>query len=160
MQSPFPPLFIFLLITAPAQADTTNGVVVTKSASQQVSIGSPETFTGEVHVTSRFQRAAPARIGGGDVTFDAKARTAWHTHPLGQTLIVTEGEGWVQHWGGKAQAIKPGDVVWIPPNVKHWHGATSHSRMRHIAISESLNGKSVEWLEHVTDDQYPADTSN
>nr|WP_303649529.1 cupin domain-containing protein [Asticcacaulis machinosus] len=138
--------------SALAQSDK---VVVTPYETQQISAGSPENFTGKVRVTSRFQRQSPARIGGGDVTFEAGARTAWHTHPLGQTLIVTEGSGWVQHWDGPAQVIKAGDVVWIPPGVKHWHGASHHSGLRHIAIAEALDGKSVTWLEHVSNDQYP-----
>ncbi|MFT4091565.1 MAG: cupin domain-containing protein [Asticcacaulis sp.] len=117
--------------------------------------GSPETFTGDVEITSRFQRQNPARVGGGEVTFSSGARTAWHTHPLGQTLIITRGEGWVQKWGENALAVKAGDVVWIPPEVKHWHGATRQSGMSHIAISETLDGKSVDWLEQVTDAQYP-----
>lgn len=88
------------------------------------------------------------------MTFDAGARSAWHTHPLGQTLIVTAGTGWTQEWGGEKQVIKPGDVVWCPPSVKHWHGATATTGMSHIAIQEVLDGKNVEWMEHVSDEQY------
>ncbi|WP_407682017.1 (R)-mandelonitrile lyase [Pseudoduganella aquatica] len=99
-------------------------------------------------------RTGAARIGGATVTFEPGARTAWHRHPLGQTLIVTAGAGQVQHWGGAVQDIKPGDIVWIPPNVKHWHGAAPTTAMSHIAIAEALDGKVVEWLEKVSDEQY------
>src|SRR5690242_21775228 len=115
-----------------------------------------ETFTGSVRIDSPFQAEAPARSGGAIVTFEPGARTAWHTHPLGQTLIVTSGIGLVQQWGGPIQVIKPGDVVWIPPGVKHWHGATRTTSMTHIAIAEALNGKSIDWMELVTDAQYLA----
>ena len=115
--------------------------------------GDSRYFTGSVRVDSRFQAAAPARIGGGTVTFEPGSRTAWHTHPLGQTLIVTAGLGEVQKWGEAIQSIRPGDTVWIPPGVKHWHGASATVGMSHVAISESLDGKSVEWLEKVTDEQ-------
>jgi quercetin dioxygenase-like cupin family protein len=107
-----------------------------------------------VRVESRFQGTAPARIGGATVTFEPGARTAWHSHPLGQTLIVTAGVGLVQEWSGPIQEIRPGDIVWIAAGVKHWHGATPTNGMSHIAFSESLNGKSVEWMEKVTDEQY------
>lgn len=103
---------------------------------------------------TRFQAQSPARVGGGVVSFEPAARTAWHTHPLGQTLIVTEGAGRVQHWDGGIQEIGPGDVVWIPPGVKHWHGASSEVGMSHIAVAEALDGQTVEWMEHVTDEQY------
>lgn len=113
-------------------------------------------FTGSAQVDSRFQRSEPARIGGGLVTFAPGARTAWHSHPLGQTLIVTSGIGWVQSWGGAVQEFRAGDVVWIPPEVKHWHGAGATTGMAHFAVSESVNGKSVTWMEKVTDEQYLA----
>ncbi|MDF0544277.1 cupin domain-containing protein [Sphingobium sp. H39-3-25] len=129
-------------------------MTVTHPGSQPSAVGPSENFTGSVRVDSRFQRIAPARVGGGIVTFEPGARTAWHSHPLGQTLIVTAGSGLVQHWGGSAQEIKPGDVVWIPPGTKHWHGASPENGMSHIAVSETLNGKSVEWMEKVTDEQY------
>jgi quercetin dioxygenase-like cupin family protein len=129
-------------------------IQITRSEAQPSTKGPAEYFTGDVRVEGRFQREAPARTGGGTVIFEPGARTAWHTHPLGQTLIVTAGAGLVQHWGGPIQQIKPGDVVWIPPGVKHWHGATATAGMTHIAISESQDGKSVEWLEKVTDEQY------
>lgn len=116
--------------------------------------GPAEYFTGAVRVDPQFEAPEPARVVGASVTFEPGARTAWHTHPLGQTLIVTAGVGRVQHWGGAAQEIRPGDIVWIPPGIKHWHGAAPSTGMAHIAIAEALDGKSVAWLEHVTDAQY------
>lgn len=101
-----------------------------------------------------FQAPEPARVGGASVTFEPGARTAWHTHPLGQTLIVTAGLGWVRRDGGPVEEIRPGDVVWIPPGVKHWHGASATTAMTHLAIQESLDGKPVEWLEKVSEEQY------
>ena len=117
--------------------------------------GPAEWFTGRVRIDALFNPAAPDRVQGAQVTFEPGARTAWHTHPLGQTLIVTAGAGLVQHWGGAMQEIRPGDVVWIPPGVKHWHGAAATTGMTHVAISEALDGKTVEWMEHVSDEQYP-----
>ncbi len=96
------------------------------------------------------------RVGAGHVTFEPGARSAWHTHPAGQILIVTSGTGWVQDWGGEKREIKPGDVVWIPPGVKHWHGATATNAMRHIAVQETIDGRNVDWMEKVTDEQYGA----
>ena len=107
-----------------------------------------------MRVESRFQAESPARAGGGVVTFEPGARTAWHAHPLGQTLIVNSGCGWVQQEGGPVQEIRPGDVVWFPPNVRHWHGASPTTAMTHIAIQEALDGKMVEWMEKVSDEQY------
>lgn len=127
---------------------------MTRFSNEATTAGSPDYFTGSVKVQSRFQTPLPARVGGGFVSFEPAARTAWHTHPLGQTLIVTEGEGRVQHWDGDIQEIRPGDVVWIPPGVKHWHGASPEYGMSHIAVAEALDGKTVEWMEHVTDEQY------
>lgn len=129
-------------------------ITVTRIGSQPSSAAPEQNFTGSVRVDSRFQAPAPARVGGGIVTFEPGARTAWHTHPLGQTLIVTAGVGRVQKWGDAAQEIHPGDVVWIPPGVKHWHGASPSVGMSHIAIAEALDGKSVEWLEQVSNEQY------
>lgn len=111
-------------------------------------------FTGTVRIDSRFQREEPARIAGAIVTFEPGARTAWHTHPLGQTLIVTAGLGRAQREGGPIEEIRPGDIIWFPPGEKHWHGAAPHAAMTHIAIQEALDGETVEWLEHVTDEQY------
>lgn len=145
----------FLVFTSVASAQAEQGVTVTRVGSQASATGPSSNFTGHVRVDSRFQGSAPSRIGGASVTFEPGARTAWHTHPLGQTLIVTAGAGMVQHWGGLIQEIRPGDVVWIPPGVKHWHGATPTTGMTHIAVSEARDGKSVDWMEKVTDDQYP-----
>ncbi|PKU24874.1 cupin domain-containing protein [Telmatospirillum siberiense] len=145
--------FFLLASTASAQSDQV--ITIVRAGSQPSITGSADYFTGSVRIDSMFQRSEPARIGGGIVTFAPGARTAWHTHPLGQTLIVTAGAGLVQFWEGPVQDIKPGDVVWIPPGVKHWHGATATTGMTHIAIAEALDGKAVDWLEQVSDDQYP-----
>jgi quercetin dioxygenase-like cupin family protein len=118
--------------------------------------GPAEYFTGSVRMDSRFQRSEPARVGGVIVTFEPGARTAWHTHPLGQTLIVTAGCGWAQREGGPKEEIRPGDIVWFAPGEKHWHGATATTAMTHIAIAEALDGKSVDWMEKVSDEQYQA----
>jgi quercetin dioxygenase-like cupin family protein len=118
--------------------------------------GPAEYFTGAVRVDPLFQAADPARVVGASVTFEPGARTAWHTHPLGQTLIVTAGCGWVQREGGPREEIRAGDVVWFAPGEKHWHGATPANAMTHIAIQEALNGKVVDWMEKVSDPQYRA----
>ncbi|MFK4386277.1 quercetin dioxygenase-like cupin family protein [Bradyrhizobium sp. USDA 336] len=127
---------------------------ITKNGSRPSQKGSQDWFTGTVRVDPLFQAPDPARVGGGQVTFEPGARTAWHTHPLGQTLIVTAGLGWVQRDGGPVEEIRPGDVVWVPPGLKHWHGASPTTAMTHIAIQESVNGRNVEWLEKVSDAQY------
>lgn len=116
--------------------------------------GPAEYFTGTVRIDAPFQGTEPARVGGATVTFEPSARTAWHTHPLGQTLIVTAGLGRVQEWGGQIREIRPGDIVWIPAGVKHWHGAAPENSMSHIAIAEALEGKVVDWMEKVSDAQY------
>lgn len=116
--------------------------------------GQAEYFTGTVRIDPLIEVSAPARVRGASVTFEPGARTAWHTHPLGQTLIVTAGCGRAQRWGGPIEEIRPGDVVWFPPGEKHWHGASSTTAMTHIAIQEHVDGKAVEWLEHVSDEQY------
>jgi quercetin dioxygenase-like cupin family protein len=116
--------------------------------------GPAEWFTGTVRIDPLFQAPDPARVNGGMVTFEPGARTAWHTHPLGQTLLIVSGLGWVQREGGPVEEVRPGDVVWFPPGLKHWHGASSTNAMTHIAIQESLNGKNVDWLEKVSDEQY------
>jgi quercetin dioxygenase-like cupin family protein len=139
---------------AASAADAAHAVVVQRAGSQPSARGPDTNFTGSVRVDGRFQAGDPARVGGATVTFEPGARTAWHTHPLGQTLIVTAGIGWVQLRGGPVQEIRPGDVVWIPPGVKHWHGAMPTSGMTQIAISERLDGKSVDWMEKVSDEQY------
>jgi quercetin dioxygenase-like cupin family protein len=137
-----------------AAQDGPGRIVIARSGSQPSQRGPAEYFTGSVRIDSRFQASAPARVGGGTVTFEPGARTAWHTHPLGQTLIVTAGLGWVQREGGRKDQIRPGDVVWIPPDVKHWHGATAATAMTHIAVAEALDGKSVDWMEKVDDEQH------
>jgi quercetin dioxygenase-like cupin family protein len=118
--------------------------------------GPADYFTGSVRVDRLFEAPDPARVRGASVTFEPGARTAWHTHPLGQTLIVTAGYGRVQKWGGPIEEIRPGDVVWFAPGEKHWHGASPTTALTHIAIQEQLDGKVVEWLEHVSDAQYLA----
>ncbi|HRX83613.1 MAG TPA: cupin domain-containing protein [Phycisphaerae bacterium] len=116
--------------------------------------GPSDWFTGTVRIDPLFDTADPARVTAANVTFEPGARTAWHTHPLGQHLIVTSGVGWVQEEGGKVEEIHPGDVVWFPPGVKHWHGASPEVAMTHIAIQEAKDGSAVEWLEQVSDKQY------
>ena len=122
--------------------------------SQQTSKGPAEWFTGSVRIQPLIEAPEPARVRGASVTYEPGARTAWHTHPLGQTLIVTSGLGWAQRAGGPIEEIRPGDVVWFAPNEKHWHGASSTTAMTHIAIQEALDGKVVEWMEKVTDEEY------
>jgi quercetin dioxygenase-like cupin family protein len=127
---------------------------IKRSGSQSSSEGPADYFTGTVQIDPLFEAQEPARVRGASVTFDPGARTAWHTHPLGQTLIVTAGCGRAQRWGGPIEEIRPGDVVSIAPNEKHWHGAAPTTAMTHIAIQEALDGKVVDWMEHVTDEQY------
>ncbi len=127
---------------------------ITRAGSQPSAKGPAEWFTGTVRIDPLFSVHEPARAAGASVTFEPGARTAWHTHPLGQTLIVTAGCGRVQRVGGPVEEIRPGDVVWFPPGEKHWHGAAPTTAMTHIAIQEQLDGKVVEWLEQVTDEQY------
>ena len=129
---------------------------IKRIGSQPSSKGPSDYFTGTVRIDSPFQGGDPARVGGACVTFEPGARTAWHTHPLGQTLIVIAGCGRVQRWGGPIEEIRPGDVVWIAPGEKHWHGATATTAMTHIAIAEALDGKVVDWMEKVTNEQYQA----
>jgi quercetin dioxygenase-like cupin family protein len=127
---------------------------ITRNGSQPSRKGPTEYFTGSVRIDPLFQAPEPARVTSASVTFEPGARTAWHTHPLGQTLIITSGLGWVQRAGGPTEEVRPGDVVWFSPGEKHWHGATPTTAMTHIAIQESLNGKNVDWMEHVGDEQY------
>lgn len=129
---------------------------IQRAGSQPSQKGPAEWFTGEVRIDPLFQAQPPARGAGASVTFEPGARTAWHTHPLGQTLIVTSGVGRVQREGGAIEEIRPGDVVWFPPGEKHWHGASPTTGMTHIAIQEALDGKVVEWMEHVSNEQYNA----
>jgi len=127
---------------------------IRKNGSQASVKGPQDWFTGTVRIDPLFQAPAPARGQGASVTFEPGARTAWHTHPLGQTLVVTAGCGRVQRWGGPVEEIRPGDVVWFSPGEKHWHGASPTTAMTHIAVQEQLDGKVVEWMEHVSDAQY------
>ncbi|MEH2321280.1 (R)-mandelonitrile lyase [Nostoc sp.] len=127
-------------------------ITITRSGSRTPGRGSEANFTGNVSVEPLFLVNSPSRTSGSSVTFEPGARSAWHTHPLGQTLIVTAGTGWVQQESGEKQEIRQGDVVWTPPGVKHWHGATATDRLTHIAIQETLEGKNVEWMEKVSDE--------
>jgi quercetin dioxygenase-like cupin family protein len=127
---------------------------IRRCGSQPSGKGSAEYFTGAVRIDPLIQATAPARAVGASVTFEPGARTAWHSHPLGQTLIVTSGCGLAQRWGGPVEQIRPGDVVWFSPGEKHWHGATATTGMTHIAVQEQLDGKVVEWMEQVSDEQY------
>jgi len=129
---------------------------IKRNGSQPSTKGQADYFTGSVRIDPLFQAPDPARVAGASVTFEPGARTAWHTHPLGQTLIVTAGSGLVQSWGGPIREIWPGDVVWIPPGEKHWHGAKATTAMTHIAIQEHLEGKTADWMEKVSDELYQA----
>ncbi len=127
---------------------------IKRSGSQPSAKGPTDYFTGAVRIDPLFEAPDPARVRCASVTFEPEARTAWHTHPLGQTLIVISGLGWAQRWGGPVEEIRPGDVVWFAPGEKHWHGATPKTAMTHIAIQEALNGSPVQWMEKVSDEQY------
>ena len=129
---------------------------ISRAGSRPSAKGSTAWFTGTVRIDPLFNPFDGARVQGGQVTFEPGARTAWHTHPLGQTLIVTSGLGRVQRWGGPIEEMRPGDVVWIPPGEKHWHGASPQTAMTHIALQEVADGKVVDWLEQVSDAQYGA----
>ena len=150
---------VLALCLASAQTDPRGGrqlqkITITRSGSQPSNEGPAEYFTGSVRVDYLVSVTEPSRVSGARVTFEPGARTAWHTHPLGQTLIVTAGTGWVQQWGGPVEEFQEGDVVHIPPGKKHWHGATATTRMTHIAIQEQLDGKVVTWMEKVSGEQY------
>ena len=152
-------VLIFSLCLANAQTEQRGGkqvqsITIARSGSQPSSQGQAEYFTGSVRIDPLFPVTEPARASAARVTFEPGARTAWHTHPLGQKLIVTAGTGWVQQQSGPVEEIREGDVVLIPPGAKHWHGATATTRMTHIAIQEQLDGKVVEWMEKVSDGQY------
>jgi quercetin dioxygenase-like cupin family protein len=127
---------------------------IKRAGSQPSAKGPADWFTGSVRIDPLFDRTDPARVAGASVTFEPGARTAWHTHPLGQTLIVTAGLGRAQREGGPVEEIRPGDVVWFAPGEKHWHGASPATAMTHVAIQEKLDGRAVEWMEQVTDEQY------
>jgi quercetin dioxygenase-like cupin family protein len=131
-----------------------NSMEIKRSGSQPSGKGPAEYFTGTVRIDPLFSPTEPARVAMAQVTFEPGARTAWHTHPFGQTLIVTAGSGWVQRLGGPVEQIYQGDVVWFAPGEKHWHGATATTAMTHIAIQEKLNGSPVDWMEKVSDEQY------
>jgi quercetin dioxygenase-like cupin family protein len=129
---------------------------ITRAGTQPPSKGPAQNFTGAVRVDPLFGANAPSRTSGAYVTFEPGARSAWHSHPMGQTLVVTAGAGRIQSWGGPVQEIRPGDVIWTPPGVRHWHGAAPGTAMTHMAIQDSADGKVVEWMEQVTDAQYNA----
>jgi quercetin dioxygenase-like cupin family protein len=129
---------------------------IRRSGSQPSAKGPADYFTGTVRIDPLLEAPDPARVRAASVTFEPGARTAWHTHPLGQTLIVTSGLGWAQRWSGPVVEIRPGEVIWFPPSEKHWHGATPTTAMTHIAIQEALNGSTVDWMEKVSGEQYQA----
>ena len=133
---------------------------IKRSGSQPSGKGDTEHFTGSVRIDPLFQAPEPARVVGAAVTFEPGARTAWHSHPLGQTLVVTAGCGRVQNWGGSKVEIRPGDVIWAPPGEKHWHGAAPTTAVTHFAIQEALNGKAADWMEKVSDEQYEGGSSS
>jgi len=135
-------------------------MTIKRNGSQPSGKGPAEWFTGNVRIDPLHQADAPARVSIANVTFEPGARSAWHTHPLGQTLIVTAGSGRVQNWDEQMEEIQPGDVVWTDPGVKHWHGAAPTTAMTHISIVEQLDDKGVDWMEHVSDEQYQADSKN
>ena len=141
-----------LLKSTPAHAE--EPMEISRDVSRPANAGPPDFFTGEVVIKPLFDPNNHRNTGGADVTFSASARSAWHTHPAGQTLVVTAGTGWVPEWGGQKQQINPGDVIWTPPGVKHWHGATPAGEMTHTAIQQTVDGKAVDWMEKVSDDQY------
>jgi quercetin dioxygenase-like cupin family protein len=144
----------FALVKAsPAMAEDT--MEISRDATRPATPGPTETFTGDVTVKPLFgPQDGITTTGAGQVTFTPCARSAWHTHPAGQTLIVTSGTGWVQQWGGQRQQMNPGDVIWTPPGVKHWHGATASDTVTHIAIQDNVDGRNVEWMEKVSDQQH------
>ena len=146
---------IVLALLAAAPADAQN-MEISPNGSRPSAKAPAEYFTGSVVLTPLFGATSHTRTTGGHVTFEPRARSAWHTHPAGQILIVTSGVGWVQEWNGQKREIRPGDVIWTPPGVKHWHGATAANGMTHIAIQELVDGRNVDWMEKVSDEQYAA----
>ena len=152
------PLVALSLMAGETSAQPAEEIRISRAGSQPSVKGAEQNFTGTVRVDGLFKGDLPARIGGGTVTFEPGARTAWHTHPLGQTLIVTAGVGYVQQEGGQRQEIRPGDIVWIAPHTRHWHGATAANGMTHIAIAEAEDGNTVTWMEKVSDAQYGGET--
>jgi len=155
---------LLMLLSVSAAAGMTNVAIRRQASSQPIAIarsgsqpsrsGPAQNFTGSVRIDPLFDVKDPARTSGAYVTFEPRARTAWHTHPLGQTLIITAGSGRVQRWGDPVEEIRSGDVVWIPPGQKHWHGASATTALTHLAIQEMTGGTNVQWLEHVRDEQY------
>ncbi|WP_419720832.1 cupin domain-containing protein [Pantoea endophytica] len=154
MKTAFIALTFALAVSAVSAKENVSMITILPNGAKPSVKGPADYFTGTVRIDSPFQGTEPAKVGGATVTFEPGARTAWHSHPLGQTLIVTSGSGLVQEWGSTAREIRPGDIVWIPAGVKHWHGAASETAMSHIAIAEAQDGKVVDWLEHVTEEQY------
>jgi len=152
------PMSLFALIAASSQAiatdTTTPSQVITPAGSKASFQGPAEFFTGQVRVDMLFDAKEGVPLSGAYVTFERGARSAWHVHPTGQHLVVTEGTGWTQEWGGPIIEIHKGDVVWCPPKIKHWHGATPNTSMTHLALTGTVNGKNVEWMEKVSDEQY------
>jgi quercetin dioxygenase-like cupin family protein len=146
-----PALSVALLSATPAFAEST---VVSRNGSRPTAPGPTQNFTGSVLVDPLYAHNDSTHSVGGHVSFAPGARSAWHTHPAGQILIITDGTGWVQEEGAEKREVKPGDVIWTPPGVKHWHGATATNSMRHIAITNMLNGKNVDWMQQVPDEQY------
>jgi len=153
---------IVALAATPANTSKkeSNAVHIDRNGSLPSVKGPAQYFTGDVRIDMQFQRTGESRVAGAFVTFEPGARTAWHTHPLGQTLIVTSGKGWTQCEGGPIVEINAGDILWCPPNHRHWHGATPTTAMTHIAIQEALDGKVVDWMEQVTDAEYNAGPAN
>jgi quercetin dioxygenase-like cupin family protein len=146
-------MVLALLASVPAHAESTQ---ISPNGSRPSAKGSPQYFTGSVIVDPLYAANDTTSSTGGLVTFEPGARSAWHTHPAGQVLIVSSGTGWIQEEGGQKREIKPGDVIWTPPGVKHWHGATATNAMSHIAITNVVDGKNIDWMEHVTDERYRA----
>lgn len=142
-----------LLAAAPAQAQS---IEITPITARPSALGPAENFTGSVVIDPLFAATEHIRAMASQVTFQPGARSAWHSHPAGQMLVVTSGTGWLQEWGGARREIRPGDVIWTPPGVKHWHGGTTTNRVSHIAIQETVNGEVVRWMEHVSEEQYLA----
>ena len=150
-------LMVSLFISASAfaaESSTSMQTIIVKAGTTPAAKGAIESFTGNVRVDSLFRPNESSQLSGSSVTFEPGARTAWHTHPLGQRLIITSGVGLVQEWGGPIVEVRAGDVVWFPPGIKHWHGASPTSSMTHIALTGVLSGKSTDWLEQVSDTQY------
>ena len=150
---------IVALDTYAADVASGNAMSIVRNGEQASITGAPTNFVGAARIDPLFPVRTPSRVSAGYVTFQPGARSMWHTHPLGQTLVVTAGSGWVQEAGGEKHSIKPGDVIWTPPGVKHWHGATAEEPMVHFAIAEAQNGSVVTWMEKVTDSQYQSNLS-